>query len=61
MSKENWYSMNIGIRFIESQNVEELKRIGNMVKEILEAMISKTDLKTCSSYDEVSFTLKEEN
>lgn len=61
MSKENWYSMNIGIRFIESQNVDELKRIGNMVKEILEAMISKADLKTCSSYDEVAFTLKEEN
>lgn len=61
MSKENWYSMNIGIRFVESQNVEELKRIGNMVKEILEAMISKADLKTCSSYDEVSFTLKEES
>ena len=61
MSKENWYSMNIGIRFIESQNVDELKRIGNMVKEILEAMISKADLQTCSSYDEVAFTLKEEN
>lgn len=56
---EKWYSMNIGIKFIESQNVEELKRIGNTVAEIFEAMIMKSDLKTCSSYDELKFTIEE--
>ena len=59
MNKENSYSMNIGIGVIWSQNVEELKRIGNMIKEIFEAMIATSDLETCSSYDEITFTLEE--
>lgn len=58
VKQPEWYSVNVGIRFLETRNVKEIERILKMTTEILEGLINRADEYTCSSYDCVQISIK---